>query len=216
MAVQTLLDSIATNYPEMLYIAPSQNELRFWSEAVLAAQEKTRHDDPRTERIYELPEPEGLNPTVLLTGTSLPDTAENAEWKRIIKEKLAHAGVPVYDTYHEDWDTNPQGYLNQELEHKKKDKVVLQCITGDTKGLSALAESGILALNAFIEGQTYILWLEDEQDDDLIPATANDSTKLRALVRAHAAQLTKFYPGLVKIAYSAEEAAEYAITAYKQ
>ena len=88
---------------------------------------------------------------------------------------------------------------------------MLQVITGDTNSFGSLAESGLLALSAFVRGQAYGLYIEDH------PSPQNsDTNRARTLVKAHVTRLNEQFPGLVYLADSPRELAHFGAQVIKQ
>jgi len=125
------------------------------------------------------------------------------EWKRKLIENFEKGNVSYFDPYKEGWDDVDAA---AEIEHKTKDKVLLQIITGETESYGSLAESGLMALSAFVRGQAYGLYIEDHPSNP-----KSDTNRARTLVKAHAKKLNEQFPGIVFLADSIEELQEWAI-----
>ncbi|MEI7942985.1 MAG: hypothetical protein WCH76_07495, partial [Candidatus Riflemargulisbacteria bacterium] len=143
-----------------------------------------------------------LENRITIVGTSSQEVSKKTELIKLLNAK----NMPIYDSYIKNWDDNMEQNIDNELKHKRHDKVILSIITGDTEGFGSLAESGLLALNAMITGQAYGLYIEDH------PSPPNSATnRTRTLVKAHIAKLNQQFPNTVFLANSMEELAAFAV-----
>jgi hypothetical protein len=61
--------------------------------------------------------------------------------------------------------TSGEDDIHRELALKIKSGTIIQIITDTTTAYGALAETGLLAFNALVTGQRYILYLDPKQSD---------------------------------------------------
>lgn len=202
MLVKGLSETLQKEYP-VFQFENSLQDLALW--AAITARERAAI---RGSKISEwqkitLPAESDAHDVVGLFGTS-----SSAEWKQKMKVKFESRGISVFDSYKEGWNEED---AKKEEGHKLNDKVILQVITGETESFGALAESGLLALSAFVRGQAYGLYIEDHPSDH-----KSDTNRTRALVRAHARKLNEQFPGIVYVASSIDDLTHFAQRAMKQ
>jgi hypothetical protein len=153
------------------------------------------------KRVLDLPTNVDTQPIVGIFGTSNP----NAQWKKDMKSNFSAQEIDFFDSYKENWDAERD--ISVETTHKLRDKVLLQIIDSETESYGSLAESGLLALSAFIRGQAYGLYIEDHPSEP-----TSDTNRARKLVRAHIQKLNEQFPGLVYLAESPEDLTQFAIS----
>jgi len=194
---KNLSQKIQRDYP-VFQFEETINDLALW--AVLTARERTaiRKSKIKETRKIALPTDIECQNMVSIFGTS----SFSSEWKQQMKAAFDSAGIAYFDPYKEDW-TKEDG--EKEAVHKLKDKVILQIITGETESFGSLAESGLLALSAFIRGQAYGLYIENYPGDP-----KSDTNRARTLVREHIKKLNEQFPGIVYLADSIEDLTRFA------
>lgn len=197
-----LSEQIQKEYP-VFQFEETMEDLALW--AAITARERFRIKNSKIndKRSIELPADVETENTVGIFGTS-----SFSEWKQKMKERFESAGISYFDSYKEDWSAED---ANNEITHKLKDKVLLQIISGETEGFGSLAESGLLALSAFVRGQAYGLYIEDHPSDP-----ESSTNRARTLVRAHVTKLNEQFPGIVYLADSIENLTQFATTVMKQ
>ena len=141
-------------------------------------------------------------------------TCGKSTWREDIAiPQLEAAGIEFFNPVVEDW--TPECMAN-EAKHAAKDRVILQPITGETTGIGSLAESGWIALQAYLRGQKLVLFLGDMPEDSCPNLDENGGAfrpnKTRNLVRNHIAALpTMLLETTVFLCGSLEEAVSTAI-----
>jgi len=203
MLVRKLAEKIAGDYPVFSF-EESFEDLSSWTIFQLIEFDRLKKSLIKETRTVELPNVEGeLKENVGIYGTS----AGNPVWRKQLMEKLDDAGVDFFDSYKEDWN---EADAEIEAEHKISDKVIVQVISADSESYGALAESGWMALSAFMKGQKLILMIEDHESD-----AKSSTNRARTLVRGHIGKLNEDFPGLVTIVDSIDKVAEEVIKATK-
>ncbi|NQU83293.1 MAG: hypothetical protein HQ536_01135 [Parcubacteria group bacterium] len=198
-----LAEQIQRDYP-VFQFENSMEDLAQWAAITMKERAAIRNSKIKDKRKIELPTDVETNNVVGIFGTTSP----TSEWKQSLKSTLDKANIAYFDPYKEDW---AEEDARAESEHKLNDRVLLQVITGETESLGSLAESGLLALSAFIRGQTFGLYIEDHPSDP-----KSDTNRTRALVRAHVQKLNEQFPSIVFLANSIEELQEFAIQTAKK
>jgi uncharacterized protein YlxP (DUF503 family) len=198
---RTIFKKLATQlqqeYP-VFQFEDSMQDLAQWAAITMKERVAVRNSRIKDSRTINLPENIETQNVVGIFGTSTP----NPKWKKGMQKAFDNGGVAYFDPYKQDWSEQD---ITKEAEHKTKDKVLLQVITGETESFGSIAESGLMALSAFVRGQAYGLYIEDHPSDP-----KSDTNRARTLVKAHVQKLNKQFPGIVFLANSIEELQEWA------
>ena len=151
--------------------------------------------------------------------SSTPNSADRyPPARRRLMDILTQAGLRIggqesviHDSIKPDWDENEDAYIKEEGEIKANAGVILNVITADMPSQGALAESGLMATNAFLSGQAYGIFIEDYPGDPKDPAN-----RTRILVREHIRQLNSKLPyPVVYVADSIEQLADFAVVHHR-
>ncbi len=192
-----LAQHIQKDYP-VFQFEQSMEDLAVW--AAVTAKERTaiKNSSIKEKRKIELPTTIESQNIVSIFGTSVSGSV----WKEHMKDDFALAGITYFDSFKLDWKEDD---IQQEVDHKLRDKVLLQVITGESESFGSLAESGLLALSAFIRGQAYGLYIEDHPSDP-----KSDTNRARRLVKEHAKKLNEQFPGIIYLANSISDLTTFA------
>lgn len=130
--------------------------------------------------------------TVLKNVVGLFGTCGDSKWRENHSIPLLEkAGIEFFNPVVPDW-TDECAVI--EAEHAAQDKVVLMVITGETTAIGSMAESGWIALQNHLRGQTTIFVLADMNPE---PDPSLRINKIRKLMRAHMAKLPKDFSVVV-------------------
>ena len=122
---------------------------------------------------------------------------------------LDEGDVPYYDAYKQDWSAERD--IPIETDHKTNDRVILCFAAASTRAFGTLAESGLCALNAFIRGQAFGIYVEDHPGNP-----DRTSVRTRILIKEHIKKINQQFPGAVFLADSPEELGEFAVKIMKE
>lgn len=122
--------------------------------------------------------------------------------KTRLKSLLKDSKVEFYDSDRADWDVNDEKTLEAERQVKLSADIVVQVISNESESFGSLAESGLLALAAFLRGAKYCLYLEKHPSN-------KDSNRARTLVRDHINKLNEQFPNIIYLAESVEDLHKY-------
>ncbi|MFA6537505.1 MAG: hypothetical protein WCT18_03870 [Patescibacteria group bacterium] len=197
-----LATQIQQDYP-VFHFENTLEDLAQWAAITMKDRVATRNSKIKETRIIKLPTNIKTQNNIAILGTSSP----TSKWKQKLKETLDNEGIAYFDPYKENW-TKEDGAA--EITHKTGDKVLLQIITGETESFGSIAESGLLALSAFVRGQAYGLFIEDHPS-----SPKSETNRARSLVKAHVKKLIDQFPGIVFLADSIEELQKWAIKTAK-
>lgn len=198
MLFKTLSVQIQREYP-VFQFEESMKDLAQWAAIVMKERVLLRNSKIKETRRIELPNNTITRNTVGIFGTA----GSSFEWKKTIKDTFEARGIDYFDSHKEDW---KESDIHKEIEHKLNDKVLLQIITRDTESFGSLAESGLLALSAFVRGQAYGIYIESYPGNP-----KSDTNRARTLVKAHIRELTKEFPGIVYLSDSVEDLTRFAV-----
>jgi hypothetical protein len=198
-----LAERIQKEYPVFQFEETIQDQA-IWAAFALRDRLAVRNSKIKETRKIELPTGIDTNNVVSILGTAIA----SSKWKEDMKKHFETEGINYFDSYKEDWRKED---IAKEAEHKLHDKVILQIITGETESFGSLAESGLLALSAFVRGQAYGLYIEAHPSD-----SRSDTNRARTLVKAHVRKLNEQFPGLVYLADSIEDLTRFAIEQNKK
>lgn len=193
-----LATKLQHDYP-VFQFENSMEDLATWAVVTLRERLTLKNSKIRTTQIIQFPKKQPTENTVGVFGTS----TENSEWRKKLIKKLKQNNINTFGSFKKDWNNDD---IAKEIKHKTTDRVILQIITGETTSFGSIAESGLLALSAFVRGQAYGLYLEDYPGNP-----KSDTNRARALIRAHAKKLNEQFPGIVFMANSIEELQNWAI-----
>jgi hypothetical protein len=201
---KALATQLQKDYP-VFQFEDSLEDQAIWAAISMRERAAMKHSKIRDIRTLKFPKKAETQPCISILGTSVADSA----WKNKLKENYEKANVQYFDPYRENW-TDTVG-AEGEVEHKTKDKVILQIITGETESFGSIAESGLLALSAFVRGQAYGIYIEDHPSEP-----TSETNRARTLIRAHIKKLNEQFPGIIFLADSIDELQEWSIKAIKK
>lgn len=127
---------------------------------------------------------------------------------------LEEEGVSYFNPVVEDWNEEAR---ENEAHHMMHDYVIMLVITGETSGITSMAESGWMAFQSHLRhGQTLILVLEDMVEDPGSFVDATSINKTRDLIRKYAKKITskKLDRPSIKICETVEEATRLAVNLF--
>ncbi len=179
--------------------ADTMEELLDW--VVFHQQRQNVFRNARIEQTHTLKLPPAIKTNKCV---SLFGTAGESSWREPFVRKLSRRKIPHFNPVKNNWSL--EHLQTDQINHKLNDKVIIQVITGETEGFGSLAESGLLALSAFVRGQAYGLFIEDHPSEP-----HSDTNRTRTLVRAHINKLNEQFPGLIYLAKSKEELLDWSI-----
>jgi hypothetical protein len=119
----------------------------------------------------------------------------NSRWREDIAIPLLEkAGVPYFNPIVPKWDEQAR---RSDAEHAAKDAVLMLVVTGESTGMGSMAESGWIALKAFLSNHTVVMVFED-MAEEVTPHKDElggllDPNGNRDLIRQHIAQLPKVF-----------------------
>jgi len=119
-------------------------------------------------------------------------TCGASRWRAPFIAAYQAAGIPFFNPQVEDWHPECAAI---EARHLVEDPIVLFPVTGETYGTGSLAETGFSILQTLRTrsfNRSLILLIEPTLDPALVeadPVAAKESTRARALVRAHLDQV---------------------------
>jgi len=200
---KTLAAQLQTEYP-VFQFEDSMEDLAQWAAITMKDCMIMKNSRIRITRTINLPTDIRSHDCVSILGTSAP----TSKWRHNLKQAFDDENIAYFDPYKEDWNEKD---IDTEVMHKTYDKVILQVITGETESFGSIAETGLLALSAFVRGQAYGLYIEEHPSNP-----KSDTNRARTLVKAHAKRLNEQFPGIIFLADSIEELQEWAITVAKK
>ena len=199
---KNLAIKLQSDYP-VFQFENSMNDLATWATITLKERLALKNSKIKATQIIQFPEQQPTEDVVGIFGTS----TENSKWREKMIKNFERNNIDTFGSFKKDWNDND---IAKEIKHKTTDRVILQIITGETTSFGSIAESGLLALSAFVRGQAYGLYLENYPNNP-----KSDTNRARALIRAHAKKLNKQFPGIVFMANSIEELQNWAINYMK-
>lgn len=111
-------------------------------------------------------------------------TCGASRWREDVVIPILEAeGVEYFNPVVPHWNEEAQ---KNEAEHGATDRVIMLVITGETTGIASMAESGWLATQGVLRGQTLVMVLQDMETE---PDPSLRINKTRALLRRHIAAL---------------------------
>lgn len=107
-------------------------------------------------------------------------------------------GIEYFNPVVKDWNEEA---MRREAEHASVDAVILMVITGETTAVASMAESGWIALQAYLRGQKLIMVLSD-MPEEMEPRKDERGeyfrpNKTRNLLRQHISKLPPELSGTV-------------------
>lgn len=190
--------TLEKDYP-VFFLTGGIEEMADWAVIKMKEHVKLRGSKIQRNSIIRLPDlRDDLVPIVGLFGNT-------GNWRDQFKEVLDRYRIRYYDPVKTDWTVAD---IPLEAEFKKKAKVVVCAITGETEGAGALADTGWMAIRALLTGQKLAFFFQDFGSDHKSPWNRG-----RKLVTAHINELNRDYPGLITIANSLNELQAFAISA---
>ncbi len=118
-------------------------------------------------------------------------TCGDSKWReQFAIPLLEKTGIKYFNPVVADWNEEA---MHREAEHASTDAIILMVITGETTAIASMAESGWIALQAYLRGQKLIIVLQDiptenepRKDEKGGSFTPN---KTRRLLRQHITKL---------------------------
>lgn len=176
-----------------------------------------------------------LKARVHLSGTGVPATNTNA--KGIVKNFLLEQGIEVTDAFKVDFEDGSRSRgsdVRKESDERETSAVSLHIITNDRLSIGGTAETFWLALSALTNGQKFGIYLEDpdekelrfaarfaqgegavshdlsETPDEQATRETKEAFKVRRSLKIHLQALQEDFPGLLYVASSPQELAQWA------
>ena len=117
-------------------------------------------------------------------------TCGNSTWREAFIKTYEEMGIAYFNPQVKNW--TPE-CATVEAENLVEDSVILFPVTSETNGIGSLAEIGFSIIQAIkYDERTFIIMVQADIDAKIKeenPALAKESTRARALVRAHLAKL---------------------------
>lgn len=132
-------------------------------------------------------------------------TCGGSRWREdIVIPILQQRKVEFFNPVVAEW---TEEAMKNEADHAATDQVVMMVITDETSAIASMAESGWIALQASLRGQTLIMVLQDFKND----VDGLRINKTRKLLREHIAALpteapVELYDDISTAAYQAADA----------
>lgn len=187
--VLSLARSIERDFP-VFYMSESIDEAAQWSIIKLTEIFKLRGSKITKLSQLRFPDKAPLDQTVSLLGNG-------GLWRNQVKDGLDLLGLPFYDPFKVDWVAEDE----EELAHKNRDSLIIYGISSESDGFGALAESGWIAINALLRGQTVFYYIEGHES-----SLTSVQNRARILVKKHIERLNKRFPGLIVLVDSLDDA----------
>lgn len=187
--VLKLAKSIEQEFP-IFYLSEDIQEAAQWG--IIKLTEVVKLKGSKITKTSELifPDKPPLCQTVALLGNS-------GNWRDQVKLGLDQLGLAYYDPFKVGWTVDDP----EELQHKNNDSVIIYGISAESDGYGALAESGWIAINALLRGQSVFFYIEGHSS-----SLTSVQNRARTLVKAHIERLNKRFPGLIVLVNSLDDA----------
>jgi len=120
-------------------------------------------------------------------------TCGGSSWRNVFMKKYQELGIEFYNPQVEDW--KPE-LAEIEAGHLVNDEIILFPVTDETYGMGSLAETGFSinqVINTNVNRSVVLMVAKDVKEELKVanPALAKESTRSRALVRAHLSKITR-------------------------
>ena len=162
------------------------------------------NEAPAASAAPELPPvSQQLLPFVLLTGPS-GDTPDRPPSRQVLVDALTSSETPHVDTFLKATSRFEGSEIEREANIKANAAVVLHSVTKETDSLGAIGETGWLALQAYLNGQAFGVYVEYMDGESKTPSNSARASLIEGLKK-----LKEDLPEAIHVASSLEDLAAF-------